>query len=131
RANGVAEGMPHDAFSVSNTRVPSVPAQGGGLRYANFLVSAVNPSQQTELEVDLTWEAGFLEHRIAARDAASGYVPSSWLRVIATPTAERLSFELDAISVPIPSVRYPIAPVLIAHAAVQQGGGASADSGDL
>lgn len=120
KGSEVADDTPRDAFSVSNTRLPSVPPQGGGARHVNFLVSAVNPSQQAKLDLELTWEAGFLEHRITTSEAAGSYVPSSWLRVIDTPTAERLSFRLDSVSVPIPSIGYPTAPVLSSHGAVQQ-----------
>jgi hypothetical protein len=118
-AKGTA-GDASDTFSVSNTRIPIEPPADAGLRYANFLVSAVNPSRQAKLDMKLTWNVGFVEHQIASSHASGGYVPSSWLRVVDSDLASELAFDLGEVSVPIPSISYPAVPVMEAQTAIQQ-----------
>ncbi|WP_375259810.1 hypothetical protein, partial [Citreimonas sp.] len=118
-----------DAFSVSNTRLPTEPPADSGPRFANFLVSAVNPSRQAKLDMALVWKVGFVEHRIASAHRAGGYVPSSWLRVVDSDLASELAFDLGEVSVPIPSISYPAVPVMEAQSAIQQFAG-TADSVD-
>jgi len=82
---------------------------------------------RARLDLDLTWRVGFIEHRPDPSHGSGGYVPSSWLRVIDTPAADRLAFPLAPVSVPIPTIGYPSAPVLTSHAAVQEGNGTAED----
>jgi hypothetical protein len=113
------DGESEDAFSVSSTRVSSMPPASGN-QYANFIVSASNPSLQAQLNLDLDWEANFIEYKIAKDASEQGYAPSSWLRMIDTDLLSHFKFNLAPVGVPIPSIHYPSVPKLTSQIASQQ-----------
>lgn len=90
-----------------------------GDQWMTVLVTVAQPKAQAELELDLTYEASYLQHDFEPGQEYQGYVPSSWLKFV-LPGTQPLSMSItgdEPAHIPIPLLFYPDPPVLIDQAA--------------
>jgi hypothetical protein len=93
-------------------------------RPLTFLFTAANPAVQSLFVGDLGFDIGFIEHEIADTDAPGafdGYLPSSWLKLIAPANADGtrgddlIRIPLGELAIPVALREFPKPPVLRSH----------------
>ncbi len=111
------------AFSVAKLSLTG--DQTPAPRPLTFLFTAANPTVQSLFVSDLGFEVDFIEHEIATTDspgAIDGYLPSSWLKLIAPVAADgtrdsgSIRIPLGRLAVPVALREFPKAPVLKSQA---------------
>jgi hypothetical protein len=122
-------GPPTTGSSASDSSSPNAPRQysisngeldlATGDQWMTVLVTVAQPKAQAELELNLVYEASYLQHDFNPGEEYQGYVPSSWLKFV-LPDTPPLSMPItgdDAAHIPIPLLFYPDPPVLIDQSA--------------
>lgn len=117
---GSSSGEPDSGGKVALSS-PKLPlADGSSEPFLTFMASAADPGEAAVLELELAWNARFVEHLIEAdRSDDYGYEPSEWLRFVRERPDDPLDFKLGRFEVPVPSRRFPPMPVLEGQAAIQ------------
>ncbi len=116
---GDSRDAPGVAFSVAKLSLKGDTAASP--RPLTFLFTAANPTVQSLFVGDLSFDVDFIEHEIAETDAPAafaGYLPSSWLKLIAPIAADgtrgggSIRIPLGRLAVPVALREFPKAPVL-------------------
>ncbi|HEX3145948.1 MAG TPA: hypothetical protein VHQ64_18385, partial [Pyrinomonadaceae bacterium] len=126
----VSTNKPDDGTSPYTISPASLPIPNGeSTDCVTFLVAAKQPKNQADLNLQLFYDIGFLEHDFEMLEGHYGYIPSSWvtfsLPQATTGGSDRapLSLPMGEVDIPIPLRTFPQAPTLFKQAA-------TADTGD-
>lgn len=95
------------AYSTTCSKLELKTATEKTPRHLNSLVSVKEPEHRATLDLDLTYDAGFIEHLFETDEKTFGYTPSSWLRVILSEDSP-LHLPLGNAQVPIPIRQYVV-----------------------
>ena len=90
-----------------------------GKQWMTLLVSVAQPKEQAELELQLAYQASYLQHDFQPSEEYMGYTPSSWLKFVRPDTPPlRMAITGDELAhIPIPLLFYPKPPVLVQQSA--------------
>ena len=110
------------AYAISPAFLP-IPG-GSSTGYPTFLIAAKHPRQQADLNLDLYYDIGFLEHDFVTLQGHYGYVPSSWVtfalpdsKTDPSATSPELRPPMGQVDIPIPLRIYPQSPTLFSQTA--------------
>ncbi len=106
-------------YTISTTALPVTDGPG----YLNFLVGAIDPTINADLNLTFNYDINFLDHQFETSEEQYGYTPSSWLRFVVpdqdptntTPTV--LDVPMGTLDIPIPLRAYPSPPRLVSQTA--------------
>ncbi|HEU5063750.1 MAG TPA: hypothetical protein VFT79_11450 [Solirubrobacterales bacterium] len=107
---------------------PKLPLDNGQSRpFLTFMASATDPGKAANLDLELSWNARFVEHLLDHEREKYGYEPSEWLRFVREREHDPLDFQLGRLRIPVPSRRLPSTPMLEGQSATQVTPGAKGE----
>lgn len=106
-------------YTVSNAYLPLVDESADDKnQYLNFMLTAKHPEDQADLNLELYYDVGFINHQFQSTEEKYGYVPSSWITVVLperlvpdnSTEPALLQIPLNDLEIPIPLRSFPASP---------------------